>query len=75
MEYIKYNNLHEVISGAGSKLAKFNSKQPFPAIFQNDKELGFFQLIFYAGNEIELRAWGAETKSLLYKTTIMLPKP
>lgn len=73
LEYIKQDQLHEIISGAGSKLADFNPRQPFPSNFQHNKELGFFKLHFLSTGEIEIEAWGAESKSLLYKTSIHLP--
>jgi hypothetical protein len=66
LEFIKHENFNEIISGAGSKIANFNHKQSFPAQFQNDKETGFFKLIINNINEIEIQAWGAYSKKLLY---------
>jgi hypothetical protein len=67
MQYIVDNQIHHLISGAGS-VGKQIDRYKFPARFMDDLQPGFFKITVHKSGNVFLHAYGANDRGEYWKT-------
>jgi len=69
LQYLEYNNVNYVVSGAGSKTSRLD-RYRYPSKFMDDSQTGFFSLEVFPDGEIWLNAYGSKSRGKFWSRRI-----